>query len=94
MKNMLKANVVMLSVGEQQYPQDYLAECTESTRKNTDYLDTDSKKDRRMREMFMLNIYWFMQTLLENRDIKVNMVKKGSGLSEPLFMHKNDGIVI
>ena len=24
MKNMLKANVVMLSVGEQQYPQDYL----------------------------------------------------------------------
>ena len=25
MKNMLKANVVMLSVGEQQYPQDYLA---------------------------------------------------------------------
>lgn len=26
MKNMLKANVVMLSVGEQQYPQDYLAE--------------------------------------------------------------------
>lgn len=26
MKNMLKANVVMLSVGEQQYPQDYLAD--------------------------------------------------------------------
>ncbi len=26
MKNMQKANVVMLSVGEQQYPQDYLAE--------------------------------------------------------------------
>jgi len=49
-------------------PADYLAQCTESTLKNTDYLDTDSKKDRRMREMFMLNIYWFMQTLLDRKD--------------------------
>ncbi len=59
-------------------PSDYLTQCTESTLKNTDYLDTDNKKDRRMREMFMLNIYWFMQTLLENRDIKVNIMKVGS----------------
>ena len=31
----------------------------------TDYLDDDDKKDRRIREMFMLNFYHFMQTLLE-----------------------------
>ncbi|MBQ8932426.1 MAG: asparagine synthase (glutamine-hydrolyzing) [Ruminiclostridium sp.] len=49
-------------------PADYLTYCTESTLKNTDFLDTDSKKDRRMREMFMLNIYWFMQTLLDRKD--------------------------
>ncbi|MBR4305217.1 MAG: asparagine synthase C-terminal domain-containing protein, partial [Ruminiclostridium sp.] len=49
-------------------PSDYLAHCAESTLKNTDYLDTDSKKDRRMREMFMLNVYWFMQTLLDRKD--------------------------
>ncbi len=49
-------------------PADYLTRCTESTLKNTDYLDTDSKKDRRMREMFMLNIFWFMQTLLDRKD--------------------------
>jgi asparagine synthase (glutamine-hydrolysing) len=34
----------------------------------TDYLDCDSPKDRRIREMFMLNFYWFMQTLLERSD--------------------------
>ena len=33
-----------------------------------DYLDTDSPKDRRMREMFMLNFYWFMQVLLTRKD--------------------------
>ena len=49
-------------------PADYLNQCTLDTLKNTDYLDTDSKKDRRMREMFMLNIYWFMQTLLDRKD--------------------------
>jgi asparagine synthase (glutamine-hydrolysing) len=36
----------------------------------TEYLETDSEKDMRMREMFMLNFYGFMQTLLERKDIK------------------------
>lgn len=31
-------------------------------------LKTDSKTDRRMREMFYLNFYWFMQCLLERKD--------------------------
>ena len=31
-------------------------------------LPTDSKEDRRMREMFFLNFYWFMQCLLERKD--------------------------
>lgn len=34
----------------------------------THCLETDSAKDRRMREMFMLNFYWFMQTLLDRKD--------------------------
>lgn len=33
-----------------------------------EYLDTDSPKDRRMREMFLLNFYWFMQVLLTRKD--------------------------
>jgi len=36
--------------------------------KRTDYLDTDDRHARRMREMFILNFYWFMQTLLDRKD--------------------------
>ena len=39
MKNMLKANVVMLSVGEQQYPQDYLAEVISGLEKEVGKMD-------------------------------------------------------
>ncbi len=35
----------------------------------TAYLDTDSKTERRMREMFRLNLDWFMQTLLVRKDV-------------------------
>lgn len=38
------------------------------TIRNTDKLATDSPLDSRMREMFMLNLYWFMQTLLDRKD--------------------------
>lgn len=34
----------------------------------TDYLDSDSRMERRMREMFRLNFYWFMQGLLDRKD--------------------------
>lgn len=35
----------------------------------TSYLDTDNKTKRRMREMFRLNLDWFMQTLLVRKDV-------------------------
>ncbi|MBQ2688294.1 MAG: asparagine synthase (glutamine-hydrolyzing) [Clostridia bacterium] len=38
------------------------------TIKRTDKLPTDSKLEGRMREMFMLNFYWFMQCLLDRKD--------------------------
>jgi len=40
----------------------------EKTVKATDYLDSDSKTERRIREMYRLNIEWFMQTLLIRSD--------------------------
>lgn len=40
----------------------------DKTISETDYLDTDSKLDRRIREMFQLNMKWFMQTLLIRSD--------------------------
>lgn len=40
----------------------------EKTLAQTDYLDTDTSADRKIRRMFMLNFYWFMQTLLDRKD--------------------------
>ncbi|MCC8072799.1 MAG: asparagine synthase (glutamine-hydrolyzing) [Clostridiales bacterium] len=40
-----------------------------TTVKRTSYLDTDSKLEKRMREMFVLNLDWFMQTLLVRKDV-------------------------
>lgn len=37
----------------------------------TEYLDSDSPGERRMREMFMLNMDYFMATLLDDSDTKV-----------------------
>lgn len=38
------------------------------TVQDTDYLPSENKLSRRMREMFMLNFKWFMQTLLDRKD--------------------------
>ena len=49
--------------GEEYVRQKYLDTCT-----HTEKLPTDSPLDARMREMFSLNFYWFMQTLLEEKN--------------------------
>ena len=46
----------------------YVNEAAAKTVSKTDFLETDSETDRKMREMFMLNVYWFMQTLLDRKD--------------------------
>ena len=50
------------------FAEEYVNEKYTQTISQTDYLSKDSKKDRRMREMFMLNFYWFMQCLLDRKD--------------------------
>lgn len=52
-----------LPKGEEYVRQKYLDTCV-----HTDKLPDDSEIDRRMREMFSLNFYWFMQTLLDRKD--------------------------
>lgn len=34
----------------------------------TQYAHTDTQKDKKIRQMFMLNFHWFMQTLLDRKD--------------------------
>ena len=54
----------LLPKGEEYAHQRYL-----ETVAKTSALDTDSKTERRMREMFRLNLDWFMQTLLVRKDV-------------------------
>ncbi len=49
--------------------EEYMKNAYSETVKKTDYLDTDSRLERRMREMFILNMDWFMQTLLVRKDV-------------------------
>ncbi len=53
----------LLPRGEEYVRQKYL-----DTINHTDKLSSDSELDSRMREMFALNYYWFMQCLLERKD--------------------------
>lgn len=49
--------------------EEYIQNAYEDTVNKTSYLDSDSTLDRRMREMFMLNLNFFMQTLLYRKDV-------------------------
>lgn len=49
--------------GDEYVRQKYLDTCA-----HTEKLPTDTPLDARMREMFALNFYWFMQTLLDRKD--------------------------
>jgi asparagine synthase (glutamine-hydrolysing) len=48
--------------------EDFVHSEYQRTVNSTAFLPSDSKFERRMREMFMLNFNWFMQTLLERKD--------------------------
>lgn len=49
--------------------EEYVHSCYNATVAKTSYLSGESKTDRRMREMFRLNLDWFMQTLLVRKDV-------------------------
>lgn len=49
--------------------EEYIKNAYNKTVSEASYLDSDSRLDRRMREMFMLNLNWFMQTLLYRKDV-------------------------
>ena len=49
-------------------PEEYVQQAARETLDRTSYLDSDTDVERKMRGMFMLNFYWFMQTLLTRKD--------------------------
>lgn len=49
--------------------EEYMHNAYLETIKQTSVLDTDNTFEKRMREMFVLNMNWFMQTLLVRKDV-------------------------
>lgn len=49
--------------------EDYIHARYLETVNKTSFLESDSKTEKRMREMFRLNLDWFMQTLLMRKDV-------------------------
>ncbi len=49
--------------------EDYARSAYLDTLKEVSTLDSDTKLEKRMREMFVLNMNWFMQTLLVRKDV-------------------------
>lgn len=58
----------ILTDGFLKHGDEYMSNAYLQTVKSTDYLDSDSRLEKRMREMFVLNMEWFMQTLLCRKD--------------------------
>lgn len=51
------------------YGEEYVHNRYVETVNKTSYLDSDNATEKRMREMFRLNLDWFMQTLLVRKDV-------------------------
>lgn len=49
-------------------PAEFVKNAADETIKNMSCLDSDTAQDKAVRRMFMLNFYWFMQTLLDRKD--------------------------
>lgn len=63
-----RADLIKTGILGDTLPTEYVKAAIKSTTDRTSYLDADTDDDRAMRRMFMLNFYWFMQTLLDRKD--------------------------
>lgn len=59
----------ILKEGFLPYGEEYLKNAYDSTISQVSVLESDSVLEKRMREMFILNLKWFMQTLLYRKDV-------------------------
>lgn len=63
------ARRAVLKPGFLPHGEEYLQNAYEQTLRNVPCLDSDTPFEKRMREMFVLNLNWFMQTLLYRKDV-------------------------
>ncbi len=63
-----RAGLLRRELAEKISPAEYVKNAADETVKGMSCLDADSPQDKAVRRMFMLNFYWFMQTLLDRKD--------------------------
>ncbi len=63
-----RAGLLRKELSEKIDPAEYVNRAAAETAAKASILDSDSDRERAVRRMFMLNFYWFMQTLLDRKD--------------------------
>lgn len=63
-----RAGLLRKELSEKLDPAEYVNRAAAETAAKASVLDSDSDRERAVRRMFMLNFYWFMQTLLDRKD--------------------------
>lgn len=70
-----RASFLKDDIAEKINPHEYVFERYNKTLSDTSKQDNLSPLESRMKEMVRLNLDWFMQTLLDRKDLKVNIFK-------------------
>lgn len=63
-----RAGLLRAELAQKISPAEFVKNAADETVKNMSFLDSDTPQDKAVRRMFMLNFYWFMQTLLDRKD--------------------------
>lgn len=64
----LRAGLLRPELAEKVSPLEYVRSAADDTVRDMSFLDCDSREEKARRRMFLLNFYWFMQTLLDRKD--------------------------
>ena len=64
----IRAGMLRADIAEKISPLEYVRTAADDTVRDMSFLDCDSREEKARRRMFLLNFYWFMQTLLDRKD--------------------------
>lgn len=63
-----RAGLLRADIAEKISPLEYVKSAADETVRDMSFLDCDTREEKARRRMFLLNFYWFMQTLLDRKD--------------------------
>ena len=63
-----RAELLRTDIAKKISPLEYVKNAADDTVRGMSFLDCDTAEEKARRRMFLLNFYWFMQTLLDRKD--------------------------